>query len=89
MDTRVAIVGNQVTTGNKPFVLYTIRVSTNTSHLDVTKRFSQFVEFHRQLCYFCHEPVGKDWDLVELIPKLPSQWVWNNLNSDVVKVPLT
>ncbi len=88
MDTKVAITGHEIVQGAKPYVIYTIRMSTSMSSLDVQHRYSEFASFHKQLCYFCHEPVGKDWDLVELIPKLPSSWSWNNLDPDFILVGL-
>lgn len=89
MDTKVAITGYDIVPEEKPYVVYTIRVSTSMSYLDVKRRYSEFASFHKQLSYFCHEPVGKDWDLVELIPKLPSSWAWNNLAPDFLLVGTT
>lgn len=82
----MAIIGHEIVQGPKPYVVYTLRVSTSMSHLDFQRRYSDFASFHRQLCFFCHEPVGRDWDLVELLPKLPSRWTWNSLSTEFILV---
>ena len=69
-----------------PFVLYSISVMTKFSKIDITKRYSHFVELNRELSKLVDDKLLRKVKGIHTLPKFPdsSLYYWN-LDEDFIQ----
>ena len=73
-----------------PFILYGIEVITCFSKTILAKRYEDFYNFHKNLCYFSHYTIGKSTQLLDILPALPSGIIFvNPYSTDDIEVNYT
>lgn len=77
MKVEVNIRKSAVVPDSPPFAVYGLEVRTECSRAVLPKRFSEFYEFQKQLCYFAHFPLSDGRCLLDVVPKLPPA-DWSN-----------
>ena len=65
-----------------PFALFGIEVFTEFSRHVITKRYTDFYRFHKDLCYFAHLQFSPERCLMDVIPKLPGSHLTKKPVSD-------
>ena len=88
MKVEVCIRKSAVVPDSPPFAVYGLEVRTDCSRAVLPKRFSEFYEFQKLLCYFAHFPLRDGRCLLDVVPRLPPADWPNSTLSDFTEVEL-